>query len=124
MLAATAAAAAIQEHVFQCLMHDGGEQLHSRWMLHFPLDWSGEVKPQLSRIEPDSFILPLSRFAEGIEESVLIDDETLFAIGEACARRLRYRAEQRAKSRRETPPRLGRDKLMLATPAVEGGAAP
>ncbi|THJ33046.1 KilA-N domain-containing protein [Lampropedia aestuarii] len=90
MEAANLIAAQVQKRVFEQLL-ENDQWTFERWILSFDFE-EGKSVPKCKKVENGSYVLPLSRFNEGINNAMRPDPAVLSKISKACTDRLEHMA--------------------------------
>lgn len=94
---ATQIAAKVQRVVFKCVMSGNADWRIGRYLLGMcPGGLDEDVVVQVQPVEPDALVLPIGRFPDVIEDSVLVDAETLTRLAATCTSRLGRMAQRAA----------------------------
>lgn len=94
---ATQIAAKVQRAVFKCVMSGNADWRIGRYLLGMcPGGLDEDVVVQVQPVEADALVLPIGRFPDVIEDSVLVDAETLTRLAATCTSRLGRMAQRAA----------------------------
>lgn len=94
---ATQMAAKVQRAVFKGVMSGNADWRHGRYLLSMcPGGLDEDVMVQVHPVEADAYVLPVDRFRNAIDDSVLVDAETLTQLAATCTARLGRMASRAA----------------------------
>lgn len=97
---ASQTAAKVQRAVFNGVMTGDADWKRGRYLVKLDTDGrDGEVTVNAKQIERNAFVMPIDRFHDAIEDSVVVDAQTLAQLASTCMNRLGRMAQRRMDSR-------------------------